>query len=96
MGLADAIERATARPARAVGRPDLATLRPGAPADVALFALEEGDFTFRDVFRASRPGKLRLVSRLTIRGGEVLARQPDPPLQCWAVLPEHQRGGPAR
>lgn len=91
MDLADAIERATARPARAVGRPDLATLRPGAPADVALFALEEGDFTLRDVFMASRPGKVRLASRLTIRGGQVMARQPDPPLAPWAVLPEHQR-----
>ncbi|MFB3818228.1 MAG: amidohydrolase/deacetylase family metallohydrolase [Candidatus Methylomirabilales bacterium] len=92
MDLADAVERATARPARAVGRPHLATLRPGAPADVALFALEEGDFTFRDVAMASRPGKVRLVNRLTIRGGQVMARQPDPPPASWAVLPEHQRG----
>jgi dihydroorotase len=93
MDLADAIERATARPARAVGRPDLATLRPGAPADVALFALEEGDFTFQDVLMVSRPGKVRLASRLTIRGGQVMAQRPDPPRACWAVLPEHQRAG---
>ncbi len=46
------IERATVRPARAMGRPDLGTLRVGAPADVALFRLEEGDFTFYDVFMA--------------------------------------------
>ncbi len=93
MGLADVIERATARPARAVGRPDLATLKPGAPADVALFALEEGDYTFHDVFMAARPGKVRLAHRLTIRAGKPMARRPEPPLAPWALRPEYQRTG---
>jgi dihydroorotase len=91
MSLADVIERVTARPARAVRRPELARLRPGAPADVALFALEEGAFTFHDVFMASRPGRVRLVNRATIRGGTLMARRPEPPLQPWAVLSEIQR-----
>jgi dihydroorotase len=92
MRLPDVIERATARPARAVRRPDLATLKPGAPADVAVFALEEGAYTFHDVFMAARPGRVRLVNRATIRAGKQMAHRPQPPLAPWAELPEHQRG----
>jgi len=92
MSLPDAIERATARPARAVRRPDLASLKPGAPADVALFRLESGSYTFHDVFMAARPGTVRLVNTATIRAGAIMARRPERPLAPWAVLPEHQRG----
>jgi dihydroorotase len=93
MSLPDAIERATARPARAVRRPDLASLKPGAPADVAVFALEEGAYTFHDIFMTPRTGKVRLVNRATIRAGKPMARRPEPPLAPWAVLPEEQRAG---
>ncbi len=91
MSLPDAVERATARPARAVRRPDLATLRPGAPADVAVFALEEGEYTFHDVFMTARTAMVRLVNRATIRAGKRMTQRPEPPLASWAVLPEHQR-----
>lgn len=91
MGLHEVIDRATSRPARAVRRPDLATLRTGAPADVALFALEEGAYTFHDVFMKPRTGKMRLVNRATIRAGKLMTRRPEQPLAPWAVLPEHQR-----
>ena len=94
MALPDAIERATARPARAVRRPDLATLRPGAPADVAVFALEAGGYTFHDVFMAARRGTVRLVNRATVRAGTVMTRRPDPPLAPWAERPAHQRVTP--
>jgi dihydroorotase len=91
MSLPDAIERATARPARAVRRPDLANLKPGSPADVAVFALEEGKYTFHDVFMTARTGKVRLVNRATIRAGKPMAQRPERPLAPWAELPEHQR-----
>ena len=45
LSLPDVIERATARPAAAMRRPDLGTLGPGSAADVALFKIDEGDFT---------------------------------------------------
>ncbi len=91
MSLPDVVERATARPARAIRRPDLATLKPGAPADVAVFALEEGAYTFHDVFMNARPGKVRLVNRATLRAGKTMAPPPAQPLAPWAELPEHQR-----
>ena len=68
MSLPDVIEQATALPARAVRRPELASLKPGSPADVAVFALEEGAYTFHDVFMTARAGKVRLVNRTTPAG----------------------------
>ena len=91
MSLPDVIERATSRPARAIGRPDLGSLRPGSPADVAVFQLESGQFTFHDVFMVERVGRTRLVNTATIRAGRRLERGPVPPLAPWAELPEHQR-----
>ena len=69
MGLPDVIERATSRPAAAMRRPDLGTLRPGSPADLALFRLEEGAYTFHDVQMAARRGTRRRNSRRCSRRG---------------------------
>lgn len=91
MSLPDVIERATARPAAAMGRPDLGTIRPGAAADLALFRLEDGDFTFRDVAMSPRRGGQRLVNTLTLVAGQALPRLPERALQPWATIPEHQR-----
>ena len=59
--------------------------------DVAVFALEEGEYTFHDVFMTARTAKVRLVNRATIRAGKPMAQRPERPLAPWAVLPEHQR-----
>jgi len=91
MSLADVIERTTAAPAKILGQPDLGTLRPGAKADVALFALERGSYAFYDSYMQSRQGTQKLVPALTIVGGKVLERRPEKPLAVWAELPEHQR-----
>jgi len=91
MSLSDVVDRATARPAAAIRRPDLGSLRPGSRADVALFRIEEGEHEFFDVEMTRRRGNRRLVNTLTIAGGEPLPRTSERPLQVWAVLPEHQR-----
>lgn len=91
MSLPDVIERATARPAAAIRRPDLGTLRVGSVADIALWRLEEGDFVFHDVGMDERRGTQRLVNTLTLVDGQVLPRLPERPPHVWAVLPEHQR-----
>jgi len=91
MSLSDVVERATARPAAAIRRPDLGSLRPGSRADVALFRIEEGEHEFFDVEMTRRRGNRRLVNTLTIAGGEPLPRTSERPLQVWAVLPEHQQ-----
>ena len=91
MRLPEVIERATAAPARVIGRQDLGTLKPGSLADVALFRVEEGDFTFYDVDMTPRRGTKRLVNTLTLVAGEPLPVIPESERPVWAVLPEHQR-----
>jgi dihydroorotase len=95
MALPDVIARATSRPAAAMRRPDLGTLAPGSPADIALWRIEEGDYTFRDSQMDARAGTTRLVNTMTLLAGEELPRLPERPIHRWAVRPEHQREGAA-
>ncbi len=92
LSLAKVIERATSRPAAAMRRPDLGTLKQGSVADVALFRLEEGEYVFRDVRMSPRRGSKRLINTLTLIDGEVLGHAPESPLQPWSAIPEWQRG----
>lgn len=93
MTLPEVIARATVRPAAAMGRPDLGTLRVGAPADIALFRLEEGDYTFHDIRMQARCGTVRLVNTATYVGGAVLPHKPERPPAPWVALnfPRDQR-----
>jgi dihydroorotase len=91
MSLEDVLERATVRPARAMNRPELGTLKVGAPADVALFRLREGSFTYYDVAMKPRQGKLQLDNTLTLVAGRKLERTSERPLHSWAAIPEPQR-----
>lgn len=92
MSLPDVIERATSRPAQAMRRPDLGSLKPGSLADIALFRIDEGDYTFYDVAMNSRKGTKLLVNTLTILGGEAMPRLPEKERMIWATLPPVQEG----
>jgi dihydroorotase len=92
MSLPDVIERATSRPAAAIRRPDLGSLKPGSAADVAIFTIEVGDFTFQDIFMNTRKGNQLLVNTATLIDGELLPRIEAEPLQPWADMPEWQQG----
>jgi dihydroorotase len=92
LSLPDVIERATSRPAAAMRKPELGSLKPGSQADVALFRLEEGEYVFRDVHMNGLKGNQRLVNTLTMVDGEVLPRLPESPLHSWAKIPEAQQG----
>ncbi|TDE07919.1 amidohydrolase/deacetylase family metallohydrolase [Jiangella asiatica] len=70
--LYDVIEASTLAPAQAIGREDLGHLSPGAPADVALLELAEGDFGLVDSFGFRIDGDRKLVCALTVRAGEVV------------------------
>lgn len=82
--LEDVIERATAAPARLLGMEGrIGTLAPGAEADIAVFEVKQGSFAFYDIARDVRHGDELLVNELTMIGGRVLERQPEPPLARW-------------
>lgn len=91
MSLDDVIERATVRPARAIGLEKAGTLEVGSPADIALFRLEENEMTLFDSQMDERMGKLQLVSTHTLVDGVELERIPERAPAIWATLPEHQQ-----
>ncbi|HEU0115500.1 MAG TPA: amidohydrolase/deacetylase family metallohydrolase [Thermomicrobiales bacterium] len=74
--LEDVIARSTVAPAREIGRPELGTLRVGGEADVAVFAVDEGSFSFVDCGKTTLTGNRRLRCVLTVRAGEI-AYNPD-------------------
>jgi dihydroorotase len=93
MSLPEVIARATVRPAAVIGRPDLGTLRVGAPADIALFRLEEGDYTFYDIALEPRHATVRLVNTATYIGGSLVPHAPERPPHPWVAtdFPAEQR-----
>lgn len=92
MTLEQVIEATTAKPAKAMRKPELGSLKPGSAADVALFRIDEDDFTFQDIFMNERKGTQLLVNTATLVDGEVLPRTPERPLHFFAKLPPHQQG----
>ncbi|MFC7622259.1 amidohydrolase/deacetylase family metallohydrolase [Microlunatus sp. GCM10028923] len=86
--LADVIARVTVAPAREMHRPELGTLAPGAEADVAVFALDRGDFGYLDSGRVRLAGDRRLRCRLTLRAGEVVLNPDGLGRPTWQEQPE--------
>jgi dihydroorotase len=66
------VERVTVRAARAIKRPELATLHEGGLADIAVIELQTGRFGFLDAGHGRLQGDRRLRAVLTIRKGEVV------------------------
>ncbi len=89
----EVVARATIRPAAAIGRPELGRLEVGAPADIAVFRLEEGDYTFYDVAMRARDGTARLINTAAYRAGELLPPAPEAPPAPWVAtdFPVEQR-----
>jgi dihydroorotase len=76
MPLPDVVRAVTSSPARAIGRAgQLGTLKPGAVADVAVFALETGEFDFEDAHGEHMTGHQRFTPVLTLRAGEIWWRR---------------------
>lgn len=72
MPLDDVIRRSTWNPAREIRREQRGHLTVGAPADVAVLALEHGRFGFVDSEKARMDGSERLTCELTLLGGKVM------------------------
>jgi dihydroorotase len=75
MSVADVIARATLNPARTfeVFR-DRGTLNVGAPADIAILELRDGEFTFLDNYENTIKGRQRLFPYETVLGGKRVPR----------------------
>lgn len=70
--LEQVIRRAATNPANTFGFPKgIGTLREGAEADVAVFHLAEGDFTFEDAMGEKRIGHRKLIPAATVKAGKL-------------------------
>ena len=72
MPLERVLQSATLEPAKNIRRPDLGVLAIGNPADIALLALEEGEFTFQDAAGETLIGKQKLRCDATLNQGQVI------------------------
>jgi dihydroorotase len=70
--LTEVIARSTVAPAQEIGRPELGTLTPGAQADIAVLALNEGEFGFVDCGQTRLEGAQWLRCVLTLRAGAIV------------------------
>jgi len=95
LSLGEVIDRSTRAPAREVGHPELGTLSVGADADVAVFDLLEGNFSYWDCGRARLVGKQKLACALTIRGGKVVYNPEGLGMPLWEEAPDRYWWDPA-
>ncbi len=66
------IRQTTVNPARVLNRSDeIGTLRTGSIADIAVFNLEDGRFTFTDAHGRQESGNSMIVPHLTVKAGQV-------------------------
>lgn len=65
------IECATLAPARAIGRPELGTLRVGSPADLVVFTLRSEEVELWDTHLTTRRAHQRLCVETTVCGGHI-------------------------
>ena len=72
MPLAEVVARSTDAPARAIQRPELGHLSPGAEADVAVLRVMEGRFRYADGSRGTLEGDRRILAELTVKAGRVV------------------------
>ncbi|MEX0593673.1 MAG: amidohydrolase/deacetylase family metallohydrolase [Balneolaceae bacterium] len=72
MPLTEVIEASTWKPAQVIQREEFGHLTVGAPADVAVFNVREGDFGFLDVRNIRYPGDRLLEAELTLLEGRVM------------------------
>lgn len=77
MTLTDVLAACTITPAKWLGMEDLATLKAGTTADIAVFKMKDKDILHKDRTGAERWGKKILVPQMTIREGNIVYCQAD-------------------
>jgi dihydroorotase len=93
MALDDVILRSTWNPAREIKREELGHLTVGAPADVAVLRVENGNFGFVDVNGARMAGTKKLVVELTVRDGLVMWDLNGLAREDWSTLGKYNGQG---
>lgn len=74
MGLSDVVAASTVNAAKALGRPELGSLRPGSVGDATLLTLREGRFDYEDVLGEVLTGEQRILALGAVIGGKLWHR----------------------
>jgi dihydroorotase len=69
MELRDVIAASTVKPAAALKRPELGSLKPGSVGDATILSVREGEFDYVDVLGQHMRGEKRLTSEAVVLGG---------------------------
>ncbi len=85
--LEQVVAMATWNAARAIRRPQLGCLDPGAGADITVLRLDRGQFGFLDSAGARKTGTQLLVAELTVRAGRVEWDLNGRAAQDWTAFP---------
>jgi dihydroorotase len=88
MPLQEVIMRSTVTPAQEIGHPELGNLSAGSEADVAVFKLLEGDFSFVDCGKARMEGNQKLECALTVRAGNIVFDPGGLSMPHWTEAPQ--------
>ncbi|MCX6638819.1 MAG: amidohydrolase family protein, partial [Acidobacteria bacterium] len=96
MTIEDVILRSTWNPARQIKREELGHLSAGAPADISVLRLEQGNFGFVDVYGARLKGTRKLAAELTIRDGLIVWDLNGLARQDWDKLGNYNSRGDRR
>jgi dihydroorotase len=89
--LEEVIARSTWNPAREIQQERLGNLSVGAPADVAVLRLEQGDFGFLDMYGARLRGRQKLSCEMTLRDGRIVYELNGLSRPDWTTLPKDYR-----
>lgn len=87
MPLEEVIRRSTCVPAQIIRRMDLGSLAPGKGADIAVFKLREGAFSFADCGKAKLRGTQKLECMLTLRDGQIVYDPAGLSMPDWEQAP---------
>jgi dihydroorotase len=88
MPLQEVIYRSTVTPAREIGHPELGNLTVGAEADVAVFKLLTGEFSYVDCGRAKIYADRKLECAMTLRAGKIVFDPTGLSMPRWQEAPE--------
>jgi dihydroorotase len=92
----DVVRMSTWNPAKQIKREDLGHLTVGAPADVAVLRIAQGQFGYADPAGGRLASTQRLECELTVRDGKVVYDLNGLIADPWDTLPADARGGDPR
>jgi dihydroorotase len=91
LSIDEVILRSTWNPAREIGQEQLGNLSTGAPADVAVLRLEQGDFGYLDCYGARLRGNRKLTCEMTVLAGKIVYELNGLSRPDWTTLPKGYR-----